>query len=213
MAGSSLGLLLRIILIYTLPMFTDRRNLIPIYFGAAMRNWLAIMLTLLATLVEAEDMVYQEPTDFLVEVFAGQVPTPRLLWLDESLRMELKNRVSYIPKGIRIRYWGENGRTAWVLNEIGKDRPITTGVVVDGDVIESMKVLVYRESRGWEVKYPFFTDQFRDLRLTQADRLDGTINSITGATLSVRALKKVAAAALVLHAHSDEANTNIGGIK
>ncbi len=64
--------------------------------------------------------------------------------------------------------------------------------------IEDVKVLVFRESRGWEVRYPFFTDQFSGVGLTDKNRLDGRVDGISGATLSVRAVKRVVAVALLL---------------
>ena len=100
-----------------------------------------------------------------------------------------------------MRYWGGDKRTAWVLDEIGKDEPITAGIVVNDGAIEEMRVLAFRESRGWEVRYPFFTRQFHDARLGGRD-LTRTIDGITGATLSVRAMKRMARAALLLHEHT-----------
>ena len=100
--------------------------------------------------------------------------------------------------GLRVRYWREDRRTAWVLDEIGKDKPITTGFVIKQGRIERVRVLIFRESRGWEVRHSFFTDQFRDARLTEDRNLDRDIDGISGATLSVRAMKKLAALALYL---------------
>ena len=65
--------------------------------------------------------------------------------------------------------------------------------------LERVKVLVFRESRGWEVRHPFFTDQFNEIGLTGELDLDRGIDGISGATLSVRALKKLARLALYLH--------------
>lgn len=62
---------------------------------------------------------------------------------------------------------------------------------------------MFRESRGFEVRYPFFTDQFRGARLREGLDLDREIDGISGATLSVRALTKLARLALLLRAHSD----------
>ena len=90
-------------------------------------------------------------------------------------------------------------RTAWVIDEIGKERPITIGVVVADGRIESVDVLAFRESRGGEVRYPFFTKQYKNLGLKDGDRLDGHVDGITGATLSVWAVTKVSRLALVLH--------------
>jgi uncharacterized protein with FMN-binding domain len=98
-----------------------------------------------------------------------------------------------------VRYWGDAGRSAWILEEVGKEQPITVGLVVSDGRIERVKVLVFRESRGWEVRHPFFTDQFRDTGLTGERDLDRDIDGISGATLSVRALKKLARLALYLH--------------
>jgi uncharacterized protein with FMN-binding domain len=89
------------------------------------------------------------------------------------------------------------------LEEIGKEQPITTGIVVEDGKIDQVKVLVFRESRGFEVRYPFFTDQFRGATLREGLDLDREIDGISGATLSVRALTKLARLALLLHAHSD----------
>ncbi|MCV6604514.1 MAG: FMN-binding protein, partial [Porticoccaceae bacterium] len=67
--------------------------------------------------------------------------------------------------------------------------------------IEQVKILEFRESRGWEVRYPFFTKQFIGVGLAHKKRyrLDSHIDGITGATLSVRAVKKVATLALFFH--------------
>lgn len=64
--------------------------------------------------------------------------------------------------------------SAWVLNEIGKDLPITIGVAVQQGTIEMVRILWFRESRGWEVRYPFFTDQFHDASLDA----DGQLRSL-----------------------------------
>ena len=67
--------------------------------------------------------------------------------------------------GLRVRYWASGERTAWVFEEIGKELPITVGVVVDNNGIALLSILEYRESRGGEVRYPFFTQQFQSMGL------------------------------------------------
>lgn len=67
------------------------------------------------------------------------------------------------------------------------------------DKIQLVRVLAFRESRGWEVRHSFFTDQFKRVGLTSEGTLDGRIDGISGATLSVRVLTKLARLALVLH--------------
>ena len=59
-------------------------------------------------------------------------------------------------------------------------------------------MLVFRESRGWEVRHDFFTDQFKQAQLSDDYHLKQSIDNISGATLSVRAVKKLARIALLL---------------
>lgn len=84
---------------------------------------------------------------------------------------------------------------------IGKSYPITFMTVLNVDgTVRDVEILVYREPRGWEVKFPSFMSQFFG-RNAQSDFRE--INSITGATLSVRAIttgvKKAVSAYQVLY--------------
>jgi hypothetical protein len=83
-----------------------------------------------------------------------------------------------------------------VLDEIGKEMPTTVGIAINDSAVERVKVLVYRESRGWEVKSPAFTAQFFGARLA-GQNLDRHIDGISGATLSVRALSRLTRLALL----------------
>jgi predicted Rdx family selenoprotein len=73
--------------------------------------------------------------------------------------------------------------------EIGKFRPITFMVGIDPSFrVSGAAVLVYRESRGGEVRQPRFLRQYRGKSLKDPIRLNRDIVNITGATLSVRSL-------------------------
>lgn len=123
------------------------------------------------------------------------------LWVNKALRAEIEQILDHRFSTLRLRYFGEQQRTGWILEEVGKELPITVAVVVENDLIHSVHILEYRESRGGEVRYPFFTQQFKQAGLAKKDsyQLDKSIDGITGATLSVRALKKVATLALFCH--------------
>jgi hypothetical protein len=96
-------------------------------------------------------------------------------------------------------------RAGWIFEEIGKELPITVAVVIEERKIIDLTVLEFRESRGGEVVYPFFTGQFNSVKLKTGKTysLDKSIDGITGATLSVRALKKVATLALYCHQQTE----------
>jgi len=159
------------------------------------------LVLLLVTLSASADSVYQSPATYLQQVFGGNPPTAQFVWLQGNLRAEVERVLGHPYRGMRIRYWQSNSRTVWILDEIGKDKPITTGVTVSDGRITDVSVLIFRESRGWEVRHAFFTRQFDDARPGRHDGLDRHIDSITGATLSVGALKRQARLALLLDEH------------
>lgn len=159
------------------------------------------LAVLLVALPASAESVYQQPADFVAAAFDDAPPSPEVLWIDDELRSQA-NKILYNDlRKLRMRYWRDGDRTVWILDDIGKDLPITTGIVVNAGKIEQIKVLVFRESRGWEVRYPFFTDQFADAGLGRTARLDRSIDNISGATLSVNSLKRQATLALILHQH------------
>ncbi len=78
---------------------------------------------------------------------------------------------------------------AVVAEEIGKYRPITFMVgVTPGFAVREVAVMVYRESRGGEVRRGRFLSQYRGKGLRDPLQLNRDIVNISGATLSVRAL-------------------------
>jgi hypothetical protein len=171
-----------------------------------MKRWLITILsssTLAAAVALAGDGGqagrYMEIEDYLASAFPAGTPAASTLWVSGDIRESVEQVLGHRFGKLRTRYWYDGDTSVWILDEIGKELPITIGVAVrEGQIVE-IKVLEFRESRGWEVKYPFFTDQFRDARLIGDDRLDRDIDSITGATLSVGAVTRVAKVALILH--------------
>ncbi|MDH3973095.1 MAG: FMN-binding protein [Deltaproteobacteria bacterium] len=140
----------------------------------------------------------QPQANFIKEAFDGATAQRKAMWITKDLRSGIKKILGRDLGVLRVRYWQKGERTAWILEEIGKEEPITTAVIINEGKIEQVKVLVYRESRGGEVQYPFFTNQFKGLFLDKRKELSHSIDGITGATLSVRALKKIAKLALYL---------------
>lgn len=139
-----------------------------------------------------------ETQRFLADAF-GQAPAAETLWLIGDLQPAVRAVLDHDYPAARVRYWRAGKRTAWVLDEIGKEMPITVGIAINEGAVARVKVLVYRESRGWEVNSPAFTAQFAGAKLAEGQRLDRHIDGISGATLSVRALQKLTRLALLLH--------------
>ncbi len=146
-----------------------------------------------AGLVHGE--VYQEPDAFVAEVF-GSKPAPKVLWLTRDLQAQAAAILGHAPAQLRQRYWSDSHKSVWILEEIGKEELITAGFVVVDGRIDHVRVLVYRESRGQEVRYPSFLKQFREAKLARDNTLDRRIDGIAGATLSVGAMERMARLAL-----------------
>ncbi|ORU89617.1 MAG: FMN-binding protein [Cycloclasticus sp. symbiont of Poecilosclerida sp. M] len=159
---------------------------------------MALMLASAPLTVMAKG-VYQTEEAFLNEAFEQQVPKPLIVWINKEKKQAIENILQHRAAYIRLRYWQQGEKTAWIINEIGKEKPITVGVIINNNEIEKLKVLSFRESRGWEVKHDFFTRQFDQTELVDDNKLSQTIDGISGATLSVRALKKIARIALYLN--------------
>ncbi len=150
---------------------------------------------------------YQEPAEFIRDTFAGSLPGSQTMWIRKGMQSDIMDIMDRKLNKLRLRYWSRDSRFAFILDEIGKEKPITVGLVIDNGEIERIKVLVYREIRGWEVRYPFFTDQFKGATLDSRLKLDRDIDGISGATLSVGALTRLAKLALFFHKKCTE-NTN-----
>ncbi|MFT5136178.1 MAG: hypothetical protein ACI8XV_001207 [Arenicella sp.] len=163
-----------------------------------MRSVIFLVLLLISSTSQSQVGVYQTLDSFLAENF-NQTPSNETLWLNDEIRTELSSVLNRNYRGLRIRYWRDHERTAWILNEIGKERPITSGIVVERGKIVAISVLEYRESRGGEVQLASFRRQFIDASLNNKGKLDHRIDGVTGATMSVRTLNRSAIAALKLH--------------
>jgi uncharacterized protein with FMN-binding domain len=140
--------------------------------------------------------VYLSQAEFTQRYFS-EAPEAGQLWLTDELKQQAKILLGRQPAGLRVRYQrsADGLRSAWIMNEIGKELPITIGVVVEGERIVAVEILAFRESRGWEVRFPAYTAQYRGAEL-DGEQLSQNIDGITGATLSVRAVNAVAKLAL-----------------
>ena len=155
-----------------------------------------LFLSLTVSFSSAYAEEYQSNDAFLNQTFNNSIPKPKLFWVSKEIKPIVEKILQHKAGFLRTRYWQDDSKSVWILDEIGKIKPITVAVIVEQHKIKQLKVLAFRESRGWEVKHAFFTDQFKDLSLNEALRLSTPIDGISGATLSVRALNKIAQLAL-----------------
>jgi hypothetical protein len=157
-----------------------------------------VLVLLVSTWVPAAQTVYQKPSDFIRAAFGGSLPPTRAVDLNAAHQARIRRLLGHDYRPSRVRYWTSGSRTVVILEEIGKTLPITTGFVVKDGRLEQVKVLVYRESHGYEVSRGSFTRQFHGAQLREDGRLTKPIRNISGATLSVRALTALGRVALYI---------------
>ena len=143
---------------------------------------------------------YLSQEAFLAQAFTAGQPQTGTVWLKGDLKKQLKALMGERYPKLRVRYWHDQGRTAWVLESVGKDQPITFGYVVEDGAIIQAKVLVFREHRGWEIHRDAFTRQYHGVVL-EGSSLSEIIDGISGATLSLYAMNRTAKMALFLADH------------
>lgn len=169
--------------------------------GKAFLLWLGCLCSPFA---QAAEIIYQSPAGFLEQYLPDC--QQQALWLKSELKSQIEQVIGHSFPGVRIRYCMQGNKTAWILDEIGKTEPITSGIVVDQGQVERVRVLVFRESRGSEVHRDAFTRQYESMALDAKNKLDGPIDGITGATLSVYALNRQVKLALLLDRSAREKN-------
>lgn len=96
--------------------------------------------------------IYQSNEDFISQAFAAPMPKAKVYWLEDNDKQAIEEILAHKFNKMRLRYWQQQGETVWILEEIGKESPITVGIHVKDKAIAQTKVLVYRESRGDEVR-------------------------------------------------------------
>jgi len=149
--------------------------------------------------------------NFLNTHFENNTPKPQRIWINKDKQKEIKSKINPNKIKLSYRYWNNNENTVFILDEIGKERDITTGILIKNNTIKTVEVLVYRESRGGQVQNPRFTQQY--YQKNQQSNLAKEIDSISGATLSVNALNKQVKLALLLNNYRLEASPqNLGSI-
>lgn len=160
-----------------------------------MRTLLCVLAVLCVFPAQAKTLLSAQ--DFLAQQHLQNAKV-ETLWLNAEQQKQVAEILSHAYAGIRIRYWQDGGRTAFILNEVGKELPITFGVVVQGQQLSAVEVLEFRESRGDEIKSEGFRAQFAGIALNSEGELNRSVDGISGATYSVRAMKKIVKLALYL---------------
>ena len=127
-----------------------------------------------------------------------------VIQLNRDQKSLVESRIGWkFPEEAFEIYIGETGVTvdgyAIVQNTVGKHKPMTYMVGVDrkGHVL-NVELLVFRESRGSEVRTKRFNYQYEGKTVLDPVRINRDIINISGATMSVRSMTAGVKRVLVL---------------
>jgi len=117
-----------------------------------------------------------------------------LLSIPADKKAVIENRIGWkFPEESFEVYVGETGARidgyALVQNTIGKHKPMTYMVGIDAHgTVSNVELLVFRESRGSEVRTKRFNAQYEGKSVLDPVRINKDIINISGATMSVRSM-------------------------
>ena len=154
------------------------------------------LVLILASPFSLQAETYFTPQQFVDGAFGVNSAKLETLWMTKGVAQQADKILGHAPKQLRQRYWKHGLQTAWILDEIGKEEPITAGFIVESGKIVQASILAYRESRGGEVRHANFLKQYQNVGLLPDNFLNKNIDGISGATLSVRAMGRMARLAL-----------------
>ncbi|MDG1996258.1 MAG: FMN-binding protein [Emcibacteraceae bacterium] len=156
--------------------------------------------TVSAQTFKPAERVYVKTSDYVKGHFGGETPKKATVWVIGDLRDDINdvlNGADNTP--VRYRYWQKGNKTLWMLNSVARTMPITAGVVVEDGKIVDITVMTYRETRGHEVQSRFHRVQYVGAAISNDNQLTNPIDGISGSTLSVNSMKRMARMALLLH--------------
>jgi hypothetical protein len=124
--------------------------------------------------------------------------------LSPEQKVQIEARIGWkFPEQSFEVYIGETGMQidgyALVQNTIGKHKPMTYMVGLDSKGhVSDVELLVFRESRGSEIRQKRFNAQYEGKTVSDPVRINKDIINISGATMSVRSMSAGIKRVLVL---------------
>ena len=152
-----------------------------------------------------EEQVYTTPGEALREIFEGVARVDTVTARLSAGELErLHERLGFAVASDTVAVYEPRDSTGTLIgyavigDEVGKYRPITFMVGVRPDLaVRGVEVLVYRESRGGEIRRERFLRQYRGKDPADPIRTNRDVLNVAGATLSVNAMNRGVKRALI----------------
>ncbi|MCF8035933.1 MAG: FMN-binding protein [Desulfobacteraceae bacterium] len=142
---------------------------------------------------------FADRSGFLKEIFEGPPPQPSHIWITPDMRSEIESVLGRSYPVLRIPYRRENGKTVWILQDTIKNQALTVGIVIHRGQIIRMETLSGGSPHSRRLRNNAFTRQFINSGLNGNDKLDKTIDAVSGATYSSNTVSRLAQLALMIN--------------
>jgi hypothetical protein len=163
------------------------------------------LISLLASVPARAQGVYFSTRDLLADFFrSSESVTYKKVELNAGDKTRLERRLGYSLARPSYTFFvaqtaGKVDGYALIDEELGEHLPITFAVkLTPAGVVERQEIVIYREARGDEVRDARFRKQFVGKCARDPIAVDRDIDSISGATISSRAMAAGVKRAVVL---------------
>ncbi len=166
-----------------------------------MKNIIKTLLLIIATISTSafSEEIADKNRFLMYGLDVKELPGHSYIIINEEIQGNIKKILKDTYHLPIIKYWKAGNKVGFVLEAIGKHEFITTGYIVENNKIIDAKVLVYRENYGYEIEHDYFLDQIRGNSVKKNGKLVKSIANISGATLSVKAMRKLSKLSLYLY--------------
>ena len=144
-----------------------------------------IILIISSCIANAEDQILDKDQFLKSALGVSDVPMHSYIIIKDDVEVGINNILNdsyHLPV---IKYWKNGNKIAFILEAIGKHEFITTGYMVEND--------------SFEIKYDYFLDQIKGNTLKTNGKLTKRIANISGATLSVKSMRRLSKLSLFLY--------------
>ena len=156
------------------------------------------LVCLLAGLLLCGNSSAEMSTEAFVESSLGRLPAEKRILLQGDVQEAVRSAYDGRYPAFSIPYREQDGKRVWVLKAQGKHGYVKAGFVIQDGRLLNPWVLSSKEQGGRGIETSPFLKQFEGVGLKGPSQMDRRIDGLSGATLSVNAMKKMARTALVL---------------
>ena len=89
---------------------------------------------------------YLEAGEYLQSVFPADMPEAKTLWVTGDVRAAVERMLDHKFASLRVRYWFDGMRSAWILDEIGRAFDAAINMGFGGEMDDRVDLLLSKQA-------------------------------------------------------------------